>query len=72
MTEFNTRISDQNRIKVTTNLRGANTINSLLNVDVTNLTNGDVLQYNSSTGKWEAVGILGQNILVDGGEFWWL
>jgi hypothetical protein len=69
MTQFNTRISDQNRIKVTTNLRGANTINSLLNVDMTNLSNGDLLQYNSNTGKWEAVGILGANIMLDGGDF---
>ena len=69
MTQFNTRISDQNRIKVTANLRGANTINSLLNVDMTNLSNGDLLQYNSNTGKWEAVGILGANIMLDGGDF---
>ena len=69
MTQFNTRISDQNRIKVTANLRGANTVNSLLNVDMTNLSNGDLLQYNSNTGKWEAVGILGANIMLDGGDF---
>lgn len=70
MTQFNTRISDQNRIKVTTNLRGgSNNLNTLTNVDVTDLSNGDTLVYNAVTGKWTATSVLGAGILLDGGEF---
>jgi hypothetical protein len=70
MTQFNTRISDQNRIKVTTNLRGgSNNLNTLTNVDVTDLSNGDTLVYNAATGKWTATSVLGAGILLDGGEF---
>jgi hypothetical protein len=69
MTQFNTRISDQSRIKVTTNLRGTNTLNSLLNVDVTDLSDGDVLVYNAATGKWTATSVLGAGVYLDGGTF---
>jgi len=69
MTQFNTRISDQNRIKVTTNLRGVTTLNALTNVDVTNLTNNAFLVYDSATGKWTATSALEAGTLLDGGEF---
>lgn len=69
MTEFNTRISDQNRIKVTTNLRGVTNLHQLTNVDVTNLSNNSFLVYNSTTGKWTATSSISVGVLLDGGTF---
>lgn len=69
MTQFNTRISDQNRIKVTTNLKGVTTLNALTNVDVTNLTDNSFLVYDAATGKWTAVTALQAGTLLDGGTF---
>jgi hypothetical protein len=68
MSQFNIQLSDQNRVKVTQSLKSFNTINSLLNVDVTGLSNGNILVYNSTTGKWTATSnITGLNI--DAGTF---
>ena len=44
---------------------GANNINELLDVDLTNLANGEILKYNTSNGKWEngvGGGLEGQNL----------
>lgn len=68
MSQFNIRLSDQNRVKVTSSLKSFNTINSLLNVDVTNLVNGSTLIYDSATGKWTASTSVA-NITIDGGTF---
>lgn len=70
MTQFNTRISNQNRIKVTSNLRGGSSnLNTLTNVDVSDLSDGDTLIYDATTGKWTATSVLGAGILLDGGTF---
>lgn len=68
MSQFNIRLSDQNRVKVTSSLKSFNTINSLLNVDVTNLVNGSVLIYNSTTGKWTATTSV-SSLNIDGGTY---
>jgi len=44
---------------------GAENISELLDVDITNLANGEILKYNTSNGKWEngvAGGLEGQNL----------
>lgn len=44
------------------------TLGDLTDVDLTGLTNDHILQYNSTTGKWEST-LLPQTLTIQGGSF---
>mgnify|MGYP001197600321 CR=1 FL=1 len=47
---------------------GIQRLGDLADVDVTGLQDGNLIQYNSSTGRWEAIGTL-EGVEVKGGTF---
>ena len=49
-------------------VKGALNVENLADVDLTGLSNGDLLQYDSDTGKWGVSTTLGDQEL-DGGNF---
>jgi len=45
-------------------------LEDLLNIDITNLQDGSLLQYNSSTSKWEATNLIETaGLTINGGAF---
>jgi len=75
MSEIKVRVGQQNAIKVLSSLAGAGSLalSELIDVDASNLQNGMVLVYNSTTQKWTATLQLTptntQNLVVEGGTF---
>ena len=73
--ELGVRIGQQPAVKVVSSLAGdvGGTLGNLSDVNVTNPSNGMVLVYNGSTGKWDATleltqGVT-QNLDINGGSF---
>lgn len=75
MSEIKVRVGQQNAIKVLSSLAGAGSLalSELSDVDASNLQNGMVLVYNSTTKKWTATLDLTpgntQNLDINGGTF---
>jgi len=75
MADIRVRVGQQPAVKVISSLAGAQGISlvELSDVSATNLQNGMVLVYNSSTKKWEATLDLTpgstQNLDINGGTF---
>ena len=75
MAEIKVRVGQQPAVKVISSLAGAQGISlaELSDVNATNLQNGMVLVYNSSTKKWDATLELTpgatQNLDINGGNF---
>jgi hypothetical protein len=75
MADIRVRVGQQNAIKVVSSIAGdvGGTLAGLSDVNVTSLSNGMVLVYNSTTQKWDATleltpGIT-QNLDINGGSF---
>ena len=74
MADIKVRVGSQNAIKVLSSFAGGGgTLGGLSDVDVSGLSNGMVLVYNSSAAKWEATLELTpgstQNLDINGGNF---
>ena len=75
MADIRVRVGQQPAVKVISSLAGAQgiSLSELSDVSATNLQNGMVLVYNSSTQKWEATIELTpgstQNLDINGGTF---
>lgn len=75
MSEIKVRVGQQNAIKVLSSLAGAGSLalSELSDVDASNLQNGMILVYNSTTQKWtatlEATPSNEQNLVINGGTF---
>lgn len=75
MSEIKVRVGQQNAIKVLSSLAGAGSLalSELSDVDASNLQNGMILVYNSTTQKWtatlEATPTNTQNLVINGGTF---
>ena len=75
MAEIKVRVGKQPAVKVISSLAGAQGLSlaELSDVNATNLQNGMVLVYNSSTKKWDATLELTpgatQNLDINGGNF---
>lgn len=74
MSDIKVRVGSQNAIKVLSSFAGGGgTLGGLSDVDVSGLSNGMVLVYNSATSKWEATLELTpgatQNLDINGGNF---
>jgi hypothetical protein len=75
MADIRVRVGQQPAVKVISSLAGAQgiSLSELSDVSATNLQNGMVLVYNSSTQKWEATLELTpgstQNLDINGGTF---
>lgn len=75
MAEIKVRVGQQPAVKVISSLAGAQGLSlaELSDVNATNLQNGMVLVYNSSTKKWDATLTLTpgttQNLDINGGNF---
>ena len=72
MPDIKVRVGSENKIRVIPSV-GAATLGALNDVDTTNIGNGYVLVYDSSTQKWTATNILTpgeeQNLIINGGNF---
>ena len=72
MPDIKVRVGSENKIRVIPSV-GAATLGALNVVDTTNIGNGYVLVYDSSTQKWTATNILTpgeeQNLIINGGNF---
>ena len=75
MSDIRVRVGQQNAIKVVSSIAGdvGGTLAGLSDVNVSSLSNGMVLVYNSTTQKWDATleltpGIT-QNLDINGGSF---
>jgi len=75
MADVRVRVGQQPAIKVVSSLAGevGGTLANLSDVNITNPSNGMVLVYNGSTGKWDATleltpGVT-QNLDINGGSF---
>ena len=75
MADIRVRVGQQNAIKVVSSIAGdvGGTLAGLSDVNVSSLSNGMVLVYNSTTQKWDATleltpGIT-QNLDINGGSF---
>ena len=73
--ELGVRIGQQPAVKVVSSLAGdvGGPLGNLSDVNITNPSNGMVLVYNGSTGKWDATleltpGVT-QNLDINGGSF---
>ncbi len=75
MPDIKVRVGQQNAVKVVSSIAGSQSLNlgSLNDVNASALTNGMVLVYNSTTGKWDATLELTpgatQNLDINGGSF---
>lgn len=66
------RLGSENAIKVVPSI-GISKLSLLDDIDISNLGDGYVLVYNSSTNKWTSTNILtpgeDQNLIINGGNF---
>lgn len=78
MADIKVRVGQKNAVKVISSLAGAQSLSlpELVDVDsasFANLSNGMVLVYNSSIGRWQATTNLTpgntQNLVINGGTF---
>jgi len=75
MADIKVRVGQKNSIKVVSSITGdtSGTLSGLSDINATNLSNGMVLVYNSTTNKWDATLELTpgttQNLDINGGSF---
>ena len=75
MPDIKVRVGQQGAVKVVSSIAGSQsmTLGALSDVNVAGATNGMVLVYNSTTGKWDATLELTpgatQNLDINGGSF---
>ncbi len=75
MADIKVKVGQQNAIKVVSSLAGSvsGSLSGLSDMDASNPQNGQVLVYNSTTGKWKGTLDLTpgntQNLDINGGSF---
>lgn len=75
MPDIKVRVGQQNAVKVVSSIAGSQsmTLGNLSDVNAAGATNGMVLVYNGTTGKWDATLELTpgatQNLDINGGSF---
>lgn len=71
--DLTVRVGQKNATKVLSTSTGGGTLGGLIDTDVTAVTNGSVLVYDSNTSNWVATNTLSpgtdKNLDVNGGSF---